>query len=115
MDWKAYPSGIYGALMLLRRYDKPVYISEAGLADEDDDLRSQYINLQIQGVAKAISEGVDVKGHLYWSLMDNYEWALGISKRFGLIGVDYQTLKRTIRPSAYSYRDIIKQNAIEID
>ncbi|NCT01628.1 family 1 glycosylhydrolase, partial [Candidatus Parcubacteria bacterium] len=48
----------------------------------------------------------------YWSLLDNYEWALGFEKRFGLVAVDYDTLKRTIRPSAYVYKKIIEQNAV---
>lgn len=112
MDWKAYPSGMYGALMLLKKYNKPVFISEAGLADWDDDLRAQYITVQVQAVAAALQDGIDVRGHMYWSLMDNYEWALGVTKRFGLVEIDYTTLERTIRPSAYEYKKIIEQNGI---
>lgn len=115
MDWNAYPSGIYGALKMLKKYNLPILISEAGLADEDDDLRAQYITVQIQGVARAIKDGVDVRGHMYWSLLDNYEWALGVSKRFGLVAVDYRTLERTTRASAYVYRDIIRDNAIKLN
>lgn len=110
MDWNVYPSGIYGALMLLKKYNKPVYISEAGTADEDDDLRPDYLKVQIASVVRAIEDGVDVRGHLYWSLMDNYEWALGTSKRFGLIEIDYTTLMRKPRPSAYLYKKIIQNN-----
>ncbi len=61
---------------------------------------------------KAIEDGIDVRGHMYWSLMDNYEWALGIEKCFGLVAIDYKTLKRTIRPSAHYYKKIIEKNAI---
>ncbi len=111
MDWKAFPSGIYGALIQLRKFNKPVFVAEAGLADADDDLRGQYISLQLKAVERAIADGVDVRGHMYWSLMDNYEWALGTTKRFGLIEIDYSTLERKIRPSALVYKEIIEKNS----
>ena len=109
MDWNAFPSGIYGALLQLKKCRKPIFVAEAGLADADDDLRAQYITLQLQAVARAISDGVDVRGHMYWSLMDNYEWALGKTKRFGLIDIDYETLARRVRPSAVVYKKLIEQ------
>lgn len=109
MDWDAYPSGIYGALQTLKKYQKPIYISEAGLADEDDDLRAQYITVQVRSMARAIKDGVDVRGHFYWSLIDNYEWALGIDKKFGLVEIDYETLERRIRPSAWEYKKLIEE------
>ena len=59
-------------------------------------------------VCLAIYDNIDVRGHMYWSLTDNYEWALGIEKKFGLVEIDYQTLKRTIRPSALAYKEIIE-------
>ena len=61
---------------------------------------------------RAIQSGIDVRGHLYWSLLDNYEWALGFAKRFGLIEVNYETQERTIRPSAYVYKKICEDNGI---
>lgn len=112
MGWKAYPSGIYKALKVLSVYQKPIFVAEAGLADEDDDMRADYIRLQVRAIARALEDGVDVRGHLYWSLLDNYEWALGFEKRFGLIAVDYKTQTRTIRPSAYVYKEIITQNGV---
>lgn len=112
MDWKAFPSGIYGALLQLKKFRKPVFIAEAGLADADDDLRAHYIQVQIEAAYNAIQSGVDVRGHMYWSLMDNYEWALGTAKRFGLVEIDYETLERKIRPSAYVYKEICENNAI---
>lgn len=114
MQWKAMPSSIYGAIMQLKRFNKPIFIAEAGLADADDDLRAQYITLQLEGLARAIADGADVRGHMYWSLMDNYEWALGKTKRFGLIEINYETLERTIRPSAWVYKGLIeKYSAVE--
>lgn len=112
MGWEMVPEGIYHALKTLHKYNKPIYISEAGLADEDDSDRAEYITKQIEATWQAMQEGVDVRAHLYWSLMDNYEWALGFEKRFGLIEINYQTLERKPRPSAYVYRDIIGQNGI---
>lgn len=112
MGWDVYPEGIHAALHMLARYKKPLYVSEAGIADEDDDLRPEYIRKQVTAVRKAIEDGIDVRGHMYWSLMDNYELALGYEKRFGLIEIDYVDLTRTPRPSAHLYREIIKNNGI---
>jgi len=112
MQWNAHPDGIYDAIMELQRYQKPIFIAEAGLADADDDLRAEYIKLQVLGVWRAIASGADVRGHMYWSLLDNYEWALGFGKRFGLIEINYETQARTIRPSAYGYKEICERNEV---
>ena len=112
MDWDFYPEGIYGALKMLSRYKKPLFVSEAGLADADDSDRAEYITKQVEATWRAIQDGVDVRGHMYWSLLDNYEWALGYEKRFGLVEINYETLERTIRPSAYVYKKICEENAI---
>ena len=110
IGWDVYPEGVLGALRLLARYKKPLYVTEAGLADKEDRLRADYITTQVAAVAAAYKEGIDVRGHFYWSFMDNYEWALGTEMRFGLVAVDYTTLERTVRPSAFVYRDIIAAN-----
>ncbi len=112
MDWNFAPEYIYQALQILARYQKPLFVSEAGLADATDSGRAEYIKRQVQGVWQAIADGVDVRGHMYWSLLDNYEWALGFEKRFGLVEIDYKTLERKIRPSAYVYKEICEQNAV---
>lgn len=109
MNWKVYPSGLYGALMMLKRYQLPLFVAEAGIADIDDDLRPDYIRVQVAAVERALADQIDVRGHMYWSLMDNYEWALGTKKRFGLVEINYQTLERTVRPSAYTYKAIIQE------
>jgi len=110
MGWKVYPEGIELALKYLWRYKKPIYISEAGLADAKDKMRADYIKRQVAGTWQAIKDGVDVRGHMYWSLLDNYELALGYEKRFGLIEINYDTQERTIRPSAYVYKKIIEES-----
>lgn len=112
MDWDIFPEGVYYALKLLWRYKKPLFVSESGIADEKDQYRAEYITRQVEATGKALKEGVDVRGHIYWSLLDNYEWALGFEKRFGLIEVNYNTLERTVRPSAYVYKKICEDNGI---
>ena len=112
MDWNFAPEHIYDALMILKKYNLPLFVSEGGLADANDSGRAEYIKKQVLGVWRAIQDGADVRAHLYWSLFDNYEWALGFEKRFGLIEIDYDTLERKIRPSAYIYKEIIEHNAV---
>lgn len=112
MGWEMIPGGIYRALQILHKYKKPIFVSECGVADDDDSHRAWYIKEQVKGVKRAIDDGIDVRGHLYWSLMDNYEWALGFEKKFGLIEIDYDTLERKVRPSAYVYKEICERNAV---
>ncbi len=109
MDWDIYPEGILGSLKMLWKYKKPIFVSEAGLADAADKYRADYIERQIAAVEKALEHGVDVRGHMYWSLIDNYEWALGVEKKFGLVEINYETLERKIRPSAWRYKELIEE------
>jgi len=113
MGWNYTPEYIYDALKLVSKYKLPMFVSEAGIADDDDSDRKEYIEKQVEGVARALEEGIDVRGHLYWSLMDNYEWALGFEKKFGLIEIDYQTQERKIRPSAWRYKELIEVYSVE--
>lgn len=112
MDWNFAPGHIYDALKMLSKYKKPLFVSEAGLADATDSGRAEYIKEQVAATWQAISDGIDVRGHMYWSLLDNYEWALGFEKRFGLVEINYETLERTIRPSAYVYKEICESNRV---
>lgn len=107
-----YPQAIYYILKDLARYKKPIYITENGLADKDDKYREWFISESLKNIERAISEGADVRGYFYWSLTDNFEWDKGFWPRFGLVEIDYKTLKRKIRPSAYAYRDIINKSKI---
>ncbi len=113
MGWDMIPEGIYQALRMLSHYKKPLMVSEAGIADEHDVHRGAYIRKQVDAVWRAVHDGIDVRGHMYWSLLDNYEWALGFEKRFGLVAIDYETLERTVRPSAQVYKKICEENALE--
>ncbi|MDP2676381.1 MAG: glycoside hydrolase family 1 protein [bacterium] len=110
VGWEIYPEGIYRVLKELAPYKKPVYITENGIADAHDTKRTQFIKDHLIWIHKAIAEGVGVRGYLYWSLLDNFEWSDGFWPRFGLVEVDRQTLERRIRPSAHEYAKIIKNN-----
>jgi len=112
MGWEIYPEGLYEILKDMNSYHKPMIITENGLATKDDALRCTYIKGHLSQVLKAIQHGFPVKGYLHWSLLDNFEWAEGYSKRFGLIEVDYLSQKRTIHPSAEYYSSVIRSKRI---
>jgi len=97
MGWEICPEGIYHVLKDLKKYKKPVYILENGLADADDSKRAKFIKDHLTWVKKAIDKGVDVRGYFHWSLLDNFEWTLGFWPRFGLVEVDRNTMKRKIK------------------
>jgi beta-glucosidase len=86
----------------------PIYITENGLADARDAQRERFIGRYLGYVKKALSEGVDIRGYLHWSLTDNFEWDSGFWPRFGLVEIDYHTFERKIRPSAFAYKKIIE-------
>ena len=103
-----YPETIYHSLMRLK--DKPVYITENGYSCEDDRLRIVFLAEYLSALHTVIEEGVDVRGYLYWSLLDNYEWGSYLPK-FGLVSVDRANgYRRTPKPSAYFYKEIIQNN-----
>jgi beta-glucosidase len=102
-----YPEGLVANLERLGDY--PVYITENGCAADDDRFRIVYLALHLSALQEAMERGVDVRGYFYWSLMDNYEWSSFIP-RFGLVAVDFQTFKRTPKPSALFYQEIIHDN-----
>ncbi len=120
MDWVIQPKVMYWATKFLyERYRLPILITENGMANIDfvmrdgkvhDPQRTDYIETYLKELKRAADEGIPVIGYQYWSIMDNFEWAEGYDKRFGLVYVDYNTLKRTIKDSAYVYRDIIRTN-----
>lgn len=115
MGWELYPEALFYCLQDLRKYDKPVYITENGLADREDKYRPWFIRESLKNVNKAIQLGVDVRGYFYWSMLDNFEWAAGWDPKFGLYKVDRKTFKRTPRPSAKVYAEICRNNEIIIE
>jgi beta-glucosidase len=112
MGWDIVPEGLYIVLKRLQKYKKPIYVTENGIADEADTKRADFIRASLRFVKKAIDKGVDIRGYFYWSLLDNFEWSYGFAKRFGLVEIDYKTLERSIRPSAYIYKEIAEKNIV---
>ncbi len=112
LGWDIYPEGLYKLLIGLKRYNLPILITENGICTEDDGLRWDYIRQHLAAVHRAINQGVRVIGYIYWSLLDNFEWDKGFTPRFGLVHVDYQNYKRTIRPSAQKLAMVFKSNEI---
>ncbi|MFH1837652.1 MAG: glycoside hydrolase family 1 protein [Candidatus Omnitrophota bacterium] len=112
MGWEIYPKGLYETIKAMSRYGKPIIITENGLATKNDSLRQDYIRHHLGELLTAIRHGFPVIGYLHWSLLDNFEWAEGYSKRFGLIEVDYASQKRSIRPSAKYYASVIRTGQV---
>lgn len=115
LGWEIYPEGIYHILMSLKRRNMPIFITENGLADKDDSKRAKFITEHLKWIHKAMGYGADVRGYLHWSLIDNFEWTFGFTPRFGLVEMNYGTMETKIRPSAFVYAAICKNNTIKID
>jgi len=119
MGWEVYPEGLTELLVRVQRdYDLPrLFITENGAAYPDlcadgrvhDEARARYLQRHIAAVAEAIHQGVRVGGYMVWSLMDNFEWSFGYSKRFGIVHIDYATQQRTLKDSALWYRQFLQQ------
>ena len=118
MDWEIYPMGLFDLLVRVRDdYDPPpIYITENGAAfcdhvthdgDVQDPERQAYVEAHVEAIASAIEAGVSMAGYFLWSFLDNFEWAHGYSKRFGIVYVDYPTLERVPKSSYRWYRDFI--------
>jgi beta-glucosidase len=124
--WEIYPEGLTRILLwVTERYGKlPLYVTENGCSLDDvvsdagrvdDAVRVRYLADHLLAVSKAVDGGADVRGYFAWSLFDNYEWSSGYSKRFGLVHVDFETLKRTIKLSGEFYREVARTNGAALD
>ena len=119
MGWEVYPEGLTELLLRLHREYPvpPMYVKENGAAFKDtlvagrvhDARRTEYIARHIAAVADALRQGVRMEGYMVWSLMDNFEWASGYAKRFGIVHVDYETQQRTPKDSALWYRAFLRR------
>ena len=107
MPYTIYAEGIYRAIELVSCLKVPILITENGVADKDDNIRSEYITKYLYAVSKAIDDGYNVVGYYYWSLMDNFEWAFGYDMRFGLYHVDFNNQKRTLKKGSKKFVDIV--------
>jgi len=117
MGWEVYPDGLYELLRRLRdEYElPPLYVTENGAAyadhrengSVDDPQRISYVERHLAAIERAIADGIHVRGYFLWSLLDNFEWAFGYSRRFGIVYVDYETLERVPKASYHWYRELI--------
>ena len=124
MGWSVTPKVLYYApKFLYERYQKPILVTENGMAGMDwvaldgrvhDYHRIDFLNRYLLELERAVEEGIPVIGYQTWSVMDNYEWCHGYDMRFGLIHIDYQTQKRTLKDSAYWYGEVIATNGQKI-
>jgi beta-glucosidase len=110
-SWYA-PDGLYDVCTDAARLGKPIYVTENGLPDADDDQRPRWLIGHLAALHRAIQDGADVRGYYHWTFVDNFEWAEGWGLRFGLVEMDPVTQERRPRPSASLYRDIIRANAV---
>jgi len=126
MGWEVWPQGLEDVLRRIdREYHPPrVYVTENGAAYADgpngdgrvhDVRRRAFLAGHLRALRRAIAAGVPVAGYFHWSLLDNFEWGHGYTKRFGLVHVDYATQRRTLKDSALYYRDVVAANAVPAD
>lgn len=122
LGWEVYPRGLYNLIMQIKRqWNRPVFITENGIADKADRYRAPFIVAHIQEVKRAITDGADVIGYLHWSLVDNYEWqeAYRPESKFGLFLIDRNTrdrqtdFNRQITKGAEVFKLIIDESAIQ--
>ncbi len=118
MGWEIYPDGLHHFLTRMARDyvgDLPLYVTENGMANPDlpdlpDQVREDFLFAHLAATKRAIADGANVKGFFYWSLLDNYEWAEGYEKRFGLVHVDFNSLKRTPKTSYHALAGALARN-----
>ena len=112
---EAYPAAIRDAVERVARFRKPIYITENGIPDAQDRLRPWLIVNALKETHSLIREGHDIRGYFHWTLTDNFEWAEGWKLRFGLIELDLDTQKRTVRNSGRLYKEIVRLNGISVE
>ncbi len=113
LGWEIRPAGLLSVLReTWARYHLPLHVTENGVADAADAHRPAFLRMHLHAVARALAEGIPVRGYFHWSLLDNFEWADGFAPRFGLYAVDYATLARTPRGSAAAFRALAAEAGI---
>ena len=109
------PEAFGDVLLDYAKLGLPIFVTENGTYMADDARRWRFILRHIQAMARAMQRGVPVIGYLYWSLLDNFEWAEGYGPRFGLVDIKYATQQRTVRESGKQYAEICRANRIPLD
>jgi beta-glucosidase len=113
MGWAVYPDGLREMLHRAARTGLPLYVTENGIATEDDSERIDYLESHLRAVAQAREEGIDVRGYIHWSAFDNFEWAEGYRPKFGLIAVDRENgFRRIPKPSAHAYARVARSGSL---
>ena len=124
--WEIFPQGLTDILVWVKKTygDIPLYVTENGAAvydvpvafeePVDDPIRVHYLRTHLKAIHDAMQQGVNLRGYFVWSLLDNYEWSLGYAKRFGIVHVDYATMKRTMKKSARFYSDVIRSGGANL-
>lgn len=118
LGWEIYPKGLERALVAASPGNgREVLVTENGIPEPDDQdaKRPRYLVQHLAACHRALEAGVNLRGYTYWTSMDNFEWAEGFEPKFGLVHVDFETQARTPKPSAYLYRDIIRENRLSAD
>ncbi|MCZ8151330.1 MAG: GH1 family beta-glucosidase [Rhodobacteraceae bacterium] len=118
MGWEIYPDGLHHFLTRMARDyvgDLPIYVTENGMANADqadipDTVREDFLFAHLAATKQAIADGANVQGFFYWSLLDNYEWAFGYERRFGLVHIDFDSLKRTPKTSYHALARALARN-----
>jgi beta-glucosidase len=112
--WEVYPEALGHTVRLAAEHAKvPVLVTENGMATDDDDARIAYTRGALEGLAECLADGIDVRGYLHWTLLDNFEWTAGFAKTFGLIAVDLGTFDRTVKPSARWLGEVAARNSLD--
>ncbi len=112
--WEVYPEALGHTVRLAAEHaGVPVLVTENGMATGDDTARLAYTRAALEGLALAIADGVDVRGYLHWTLLDNFEWNAGYAKTFGLIAVDRENFARTVKPSARWLGQVARHNGLD--
>ncbi|HBE79634.1 MAG TPA: glycoside hydrolase family 1 protein [Firmicutes bacterium] len=113
LGWEIYPEGLYRLCRkYFAKYQAPIYITENGVCDEGDTMRSRFIYDHLQQIARLNREGIPVERYYHWSLIDNFEWTEGESGRFGLVANDFETQQRTLRKSGEFYGEICEKKIV---
>jgi beta-glucosidase len=113
MGYEVVPESFVTVLRNAMDAGLPVYVTENGIGTDDDKQRIRYLATHLQACKRAIDEGVDLRGYLYWCGIDNFEWAFGYQRTFGLIACDRETFERRPKPSADYFGEIARTNTVD--
>ena len=115
MGWEVYPEGFGRMLRRVAEAGLPIVVTENGIATADDTQRIRYLAAHLHQLKEAMDAGVDVRGYIYWSSFDNFEWAHGYRPNFGLIGIDREDhYRRVVRPSAVAYGTVARSGSLDV-